>query len=156
MKRPPLPGQLDLLAWTAPEPVRRFDEHRIRAANIRDRLARAIAAALKDADAAGVTREEIAQRMSDFLGERVSLNMLNGYASQAREDHTISVPRLMALLHATGDQRLLELLAEPMGWAVVQKKYLPLIELAAVREQADALTKRSRQLRSAARREGTL
>lgn len=156
-RRAPVPGQTDLLLdWEPPRPVAKFEEHRVRAACFRDRLARAVAATLKDADARGLTREDIAARMSEFLGERISLAMLNAYASQAREDHVISVARLLGLLHATRDQRLLELLAEPLGFAVVERKYLPLIELAAVREQSDALAKRARDVRRAARREGVL
>ncbi len=148
--------QPDLLDWTPPQPVRRFDDHRVRAATARDRLARAVAAALKDADAAGTAREEIAQRMGEFLGERISVNALNAYASPARDDHTISAVRLMALLHATHDQRLLELLAEPMGWAVVDRKFLPLIELAATQQRADELERRVRSLKAAARKAGAL
>lgn len=148
--------QPSLLDWKAPEPVRRFDAARVRAATLRDQIARGIAAALKDADSAGIVREEIAQRMSEFLGERVSLNMLNAYASQAREDHVISVTRLLALLHATRDQRLAELLVEPLGWAVIDRKFLPLVELAAVREHADELQRRAKHLRRQARHGGVL
>ncbi len=148
--------QMDLLAWQPPQPVRQFDEQRVRGVSIRERLSRAVSAALKDADARGVTREEVAQRMTDYLGERVSLNALNACASQAREDHSISATRLMALLHATGDQRLVQLLVEPFGWAVIERKYLALIELAQVQEQAAALEKRSRDLRNRARSEGSL
>lgn len=155
VSRPPI-GQMDLLDWSPPQPVARFDEHRVRASNFRDRLARAISVALKDADDRGHYREQIAQQMSEFLGERVSKHMLDAYASQARGDHTISVARLLALLHATRDARLLQLLAEPLGWAVVERKYLPLIELAAVREQSDTLAKRAKEVRRAARREGAL
>ncbi len=108
--------QMELLAWTPPVARAQFDEVRGRAQSVPARLARAIGAALADAAALGITREDVARRMGEFLGERVSVNMLNGYASQARADHVIGVPRFLALLHATGDRRLLELLAEPMGW----------------------------------------
>jgi hypothetical protein len=149
-------GQMDLLAWSPPAPVRRFEERLVRAATLRDRLARAVAATLRDADHSGVSREEIARRMGEFLGERVSLNVLNAYASPAREEHVISLTRLMGLLHATGDRRLLELLAEPLGWTVIERRWLPLIELAAVRDQQDALKRRAKEIARSARREGTL
>jgi hypothetical protein len=156
MKRSAAAEQLDLLAWTPPAPVRRFEERRIRAATLRGQLARAIAAALKDADDAGLPREAVAQRMSEFLGERVSLHVLNAYASQAREDHVISVARLVALLHATRDQRLLEMLAEPLGWAVIERRYLPMIELAAVLDRKEELARQAHALRRRARAEGAL
>lgn len=142
------PGQPDLLDWQPPEAVKRFPEEQVRAATFAARVSRAVAAALADADA---EREAIAARMSSFLGERVSPAMLDAYASQAREDHRISVPRLMALLHATRDRRLLELLAEPLGWAVIDRRHLPLIEVAAIREHEDELRKRREFLMRSAR-----
>ena len=44
--------------------------------------------------------------MTDFLGVEVNANALNAYASQAREDHRISLTRAIALMVATGDTRL--------------------------------------------------
>ena len=142
------PGQPDLLDWQPPEAVKRFPEEQIRAANFSARVSRAVAVALADCDA---EREAIAARMSSFLGERVSPAMLDAYASQAREDHKISVPRFLALLHATRDRRLLELLAEPMGWAVIERRHLPLIEVAAIRDHEDELRKRREFLMRSAR-----
>lgn len=144
---------MDLLDWEPPAAVVRFDDDQVRAQSIADRLCRGIALALKEAPH---PREEIAQRMSEFLGTRVSLNMLNGYASQAREDHVISMVRFVALLHATQDRRLLELVAEMFGWTVIEKRYLQLIELAAIQEKEDALRRKRELLRREARRQGVL
>ena len=155
MKRA-LSAQLTLLDWAPPAPVRRFAEERVRAQTFCERMARAISATLRDADGDGHPREEIARRMSAYLGERVSLNVLNAYASQARVQAIINLPRFVALLHATGDQRLLELLAEPFGWAVVERRYLPLIELAAVQERQNDLERQKKVLRRRARAEGAL
>lgn len=94
--------------------------------------------------------------MSGYLGEEVSQPMLDAYASVARDQHRISVTRFIALVHATGDRRLLELLAEPVGLAVIERKYLPLIELAAIREQEDELRKRRKALARRSRGEGAL
>ena len=142
------PAQLSLLEWTPPEPTVRFDEVQVRAATIEARVSRAIAAALKDSVS---DRQAVAEAMGDFLGQRVTKNMLDAYASVAREDHPITIARFVALLHATRDRRLLELIAEPLGWAVIDRKMLPLIELAAVQEkqrelhaQADALRRRAK------------
>ena len=147
------PGQADLLDWAPPQPVARFPEEQVRASTFAARLSRAVAAALHDAEA---EREAIAARMSTFLGERISPSMLDAYASQAREDHKISVPRFLALLHATKDRRLLELLAEPMGWAVIERRHLPLIEVAAIREREDELRRHREFLTRQARSGGGL
>lgn len=146
-------AQPDLLEWEPPQPVARFPEGLVRAATLAGRVSRAVAAALTDAEEC---RETIAARMSAFLGERVSPAMLDAYASQARDDHRISVPRFVALLHATRDRRLLELLAEPMGWAVIERRHLPLIEVAAIREHEDELRRRREHLTRLARTGGGL
>ncbi|MBB4268251.1 DNA transposition protein [Roseospira visakhapatnamensis] len=117
--------QMDLLAWEPPEVVRAFPAEHVRAASMRAQISKAVAAALRDCE---TSREEIAVAMSDYLGEAVPKTALDGYASEAREDHTISVVRLMALVHATGDVRLLQLLAEPFGSMVVDTKHREAIE----------------------------
>jgi hypothetical protein len=131
----------------------RFEDHRVRAASIAGRLCKAISAAL---DECGKPRERVAEAMSAFLGTRVSLNMLNAYASEARENHQISAVRFVALIHATGDRRLLELLADGFGWAVIERRYLPLIDLAQVREREDELGRTADAIRREARARGIL
>jgi hypothetical protein len=142
-------SQLSLLDWQPPEPTVAFDPAEVRGVTFDQRLSRAVATALHDTH---TDRDEVAQRMSSYLGQDVSVNMLNGYASPSREDHRISVPRLMALLHATGDRRLLELLAEPFGWAVIERRLLPLIEVAEIRRHEDKLRRRRQALEYGARK----
>jgi len=147
------PNQMDLLAWQAPEVVRSFAPELVRGGTFEARLSRAVSLALQDC---GAPRAEIAERMSAFLGQKVSLAMLNAYASAAREEHTISLPRFLALMHATGDQRLLELLAEPFGLAVIERKHLPLIEMALVSERITELKGMHEAKRREARAKGGL
>lgn len=150
--RPLGPAQPDLLDWQAPQPVARFEPARVRAASLAGQIARAVAEALRGAAERGIPREEVAARMSAITGERVSRQMLDAYASQAREEHAIGLARFVALVQATGDRRLLELLAEPMGWAVIEREDLALIELGALREHADEIARRMKLLQAQARR----
>lgn len=145
--------QLDLLSWEPPQAALAFEEGDIRGATVAARMARAVSVALRDC---GKGRSQVAAQMSAFLGEDVSRAMIDAYASVARDAHRISLPRFLALMHATGDRRLLHMLAEPMGWAVVERKHLVLIELAAAREQEEALRRRREQLARRARSEGAL
>lgn len=145
--------QPDLLAWEAPQASLAFDERQVRGATLAARISRAVSVAMQDA---GVSRRTLATRMSDFLGEVVSPAMLDAYASVGREAHRINLPRFLALVHATGDRRLLELLAEPMGWAVIERRFLPLIEVAAIREQEDELRRKRDALVRRARAEGAI
>ena len=129
---------LDLLSWQPPALVRRYDERRVRAANLRDKIALAVAETLKEC---GMPRDEVARRMEEWLGERVSASTLDAYASQARDDHSISLLRVLALLHVTGDVRLLQLGAEMFGHAVIPARYLAAAREAMTRAQIDNLKK---------------
>ena len=117
---------LDLLAWEPPELVERYEEVTVRAATLRARIAKAVSETLKEAEG---SREDIAARMSEWLGEDISKHMLDAYASEAREEHTIPFLRVLALLHVTGDVRLLQLGAEMFGHSVIDDKYLPWVEV---------------------------
>ena len=146
--------QLDLLQdWEPPPATVRFDADRVRAATIAHLLCRAVSEALKDTK---LNRNEVAAQMSEFLGDHVTVNMLNAYASPARQDHPISMARFISLLHATKDRRLLELLAEPLGWAVIERRHLPMIELAAVQERQGELNRLADSLRRQAKSRGAL
>ena len=117
---------LDLLSWEPPRLVRRFEEQEVRAASLRSRIAHAVSATMKESEQ---SREAIAEAMSAWLGEEVSAHMLNAYASEAREDHTIPYMRLLALVQVTGDTRLLQLGAELFGTSVVEDRWLPWVEV---------------------------
>lgn len=127
---------LDLLDWQPPQMVQRYEEDRVRSPSLRDRIALAVAETLRGKD-----RADVAQAMTDWLGEEVSRHMLDAYASQSRAEHTISFLRLLALIHVTGDHRLLQLGSELFGLNVIEERWLPWVEvgqLAAGKEEVTA------------------
>jgi hypothetical protein len=124
----------DLLSWVAPQPVKAFAPERVRAASLSATLSRGVSEALK-----GRSRDQVAQEMSDYLGETISTNMLDKYASEAAAEHVVNMVRFIALIHATKDRRLLQLIAEPFGWSVVEQRHLDAIELAAALEERERL-----------------
>lgn len=130
---------LDLLAdWTPPEVVKRYEEERVRTSTLRAKIARAVAETLHDCEP---SRDEIAAAMADWLGEDVTKNMLNNYASEAQEDHTIPYLRLLALIHVTGDVRLLQIGAEMFGHVVADGKYLEWIRVGMEADRRDQAKK---------------
>lgn len=136
---------LDLLNWQPADPVQRFAPDQVRATSFQQRLCKAMATALKDCTLGD--RGWIADRMTEFLGERVSLAMLNAYVSPARDTHQISVVRFLALVHVTKDRRLLELLADVFGWCVVDERHADAIrevELAEKRDEIETQLKLTR------------
>ncbi|HEY9081304.1 phage regulatory CII family protein [Magnetovibrio sp.] len=148
MAKKPAPSTLpSLLLWTPPhDVVVRFKDERVRTATLRSQLSRAVSETLTDADA---TRDEIAQKMSEWLGENVSKEMLDNYASEAKEDHAISLPRAIALIEVTGDVRLLQLIAEMFGHVVIESRYLYAVDEAMVTEEMERLAKKKKQCRKA-------
>ncbi len=125
---------LDLFEWEPPKLVRRFEEVRVRAATLRQKISLAVSETMKEAEA---SREDIAARMSAWLGEDTSKPILDAYASQAREEHTISLLRVLALIEATGDLRILQMAAEMFGHSVIENRYLPWIEVGQLSDKKD-------------------
>lgn len=130
---------LDLLEdWTPPEVIKRYDEDRVRTASLRAKIARAVAESLRDCE---MKRDEIAAAMSEWLAEEVTKNMLDAYASEAREEHTITYLRLLGLIHVTGDVRLLQIGAEMFGHVVADDKYLEWIRVGMEADRRDQAKK---------------
>lgn len=139
----------DLLAWEPPELVERYDETAVRAASLRARIAKAVSETLK---ASEMPRDQLAAKMSDWLGEDISKHMLDAYASEAREEHTIPFLRVLALLHVTGDVRLLQLGAEMFGHSVIDNKYLGWVEVGQLADTKNEVDKAFDAARRNARR----
>lgn len=112
--------------------VPRYAPEEVKAPTLRDRLSRAIGVTL---DQAGMSRADIAAGISEWVGTPVSKGMLDCYASQAREQNTITAMRLLALVAVTGDARALNLLLEDAGLIVVDRKYEALLRREEARER---------------------
>lgn len=144
-RRTPDTRTLNLLDWQPPEiPAVRYRPDEIRAASLRASFLRAMSLAEEHCQK---NREGIAAEMAGYLGEEVSKRVLDQYMSEAREDYTINVVRFLAFIHATRDFRLLSLLTEPFGLAVIEEKYLGAVEEAMCAEQIEALDRRKTMAR---------
>lgn len=131
---------LDLLAWTPPRaPVPVVAEEVSRSATLGGRLCRLMALVLRESDK---TRDDVAQTMSDYLGETVSPSMLDKYVAESATDHVINIIRYIALIHATGDMRLLQGLADIFAYAVIPERFVPAIEESLLRDQMEQLNQR--------------
>jgi hypothetical protein len=143
------PGAIADLFGAAPSPAEiAFPPEEIRAATLNSQLCRAISASLK---ACGRSRAKVAEAMSSYLGATVSEAILDAYASPARESHVINWPRLIALAHVTGDVRLLSVGLEQFGVALIDRRYLPYVEMGLLEEEKAELSRRQARLRRAVR-----
>ena len=150
-KKTPPPSTLpNLFEWPPPPIVERFDEHRVRAVTLRARLDHAVSETLKTAkDEKDLSRDTIANEMSEWLGETVSKEMLDNYASEAKDDHTIPYIRILALIEVTGDTRLLQMGVELSEHAVIPDKYVAAVKDALISDQIENLKKAQRHQRAA-------
>jgi len=144
MSRPRDTRTLDLLTWQPANPARAFEPEKVRAASLRSILCRAIALALKEC---GRDREQVAEEIGQYLGESCPKSMLDAYASEAREDHTMPLVKFLGLIHATGDMRLLQIIASQFGWAVIPERYLGAVEEAVIAAKEEELGLLKRQAR---------
>jgi hypothetical protein len=149
----PSTGQYSLLDWTPPEPVITFAPERVKAASLANEMSRVISETLTDCT---MPRDQVAQRMSDYLGTPITLNMLDKYASEAAEEHVMNIVRYIAFLIVTGDRRPLQHIAEMIDCIVVPASYRKLIDLARDEEALRLINKRIRRTRHEAKTEGTL
>lgn len=147
--RRPDPKTMSLLDWHPPCPIEAYPEDKVRAATIGAKISKAVSLTMSEAKIGGtkLEREDIARRMTDYLGEDVGVNMLNAYASEAREGHNVSLIRALAMMVATGDYRLFNLMADQLGFSVIHKKYETVVEEAMTAEMIEELKDRLQDLR---------
>ena len=145
-RRRPHPSQLDLLDFEPRDPIKAYAPEHTRAATLGGSIAKLLSRSLSEC---GRSREEVAERMSDFLREKVSLPMLNNYASEAKDEYVINLVRFIAYLEVTRDQAVLQYIAEMFGWAVVEKRFVEAIAYAEMLERRSEL---DRDLESRRRR----
>ena len=135
---------LDLLAWKPSSPAQAFEPEKVRASSLRSMLCRAIALSLKEC---GRNREQVSAEIGAYLGEPCPKNMLDAYASEARDDHTIPLVKFLGLIHATRDMRLLQVLAGQFGWAVIPERFLGAVDEAVITAKEEELAALKRQSR---------
>jgi hypothetical protein len=109
----------DLLNWQPAPLVETFEPERVKRYTLLRRVSAAVSETLKDATKKGMSREMVAKAMGEWLGEDVSKNTLDRYASETADEHVISAHRLAALARVTGDNRALQVLLKDLGLVAI-------------------------------------
>lgn len=141
----------DLFSWTPPTVAVGYSAEVTGRGALDNRIARLIGHALRDAREDGMSRAEVARRMTDWLGRAVSEAMLNKWSSEGSEEHRIPLDAFIALVHATGNKNLLGFAPGEFGLTVIETEYAELIEAHLLDEHIEELQAR-RQVLSARRR----
>ena len=115
----------DLLSWEPPKVAPRYEEARVRASSLAGKVCRVLSEALKED---GRSRDDIAEELSDYLGEEISSGTIDTWTSEARENNNISAYRFFALAQILGSAEMFNELLTGTRMIVVDQKYQPLIE----------------------------
>lgn len=129
------PLTLDLLAWEPPKVAVGYGDEVTGRGALDNRISRAVSRALKDAKESGLTRIGIAKKMSDYLGRPISEDMLNKWASEASDQHRISLDAFIALIDATGCTDLIGVVTAGFGLVAVPEKYERIVTLHIAKEK---------------------
>ncbi|TCM84814.1 helix-turn-helix transcriptional regulator [Rhodovulum steppense] len=145
----------DLFSWEPPKVGVGYSADVIGRGRLDNKIARIVSHALRDArEDKGLSRTEVARRISDFLGRPVSESMLNKWSSEGSEDHRIPLDAFIGLVHATGAREALGFVPGEFGLTVIEAEYADLIEEqllfeheqeVAARRQALAARRRARR-----------
>lgn len=120
----------DLFSWQPPRVAVGYHEEVAGKGELPNRIARLVSRALRDArDDRKLTRAEIAMRLSDQLGRRVSEDTVEQWASEANASHRIPLDAFIALIAATGATDLLGFIPALFGYVVVPRKYKAIVDL---------------------------
>lgn len=111
-------------------------------------IAAAVGAVLKEDSR---SRYEIAGAVSALLGEEVSAQMLDAYASEAKDNHNIPMHRALALIAVTSRHDVLDALVRRIGAALVVGEEIILTELGNIDRQVAALKERRRTIETKAK-----
>jgi hypothetical protein len=125
----------------------------------RAEIAATMLEAMKRAAETGTTREEIAARMSVYLGEKISVGTLNGYVAPSHTSHAaengapardISLMRAMAFDAAVEKDVLLSIFTRKRGdRVVISNQEGALLEWAKLHREEKALGERKKLLEAA-------
>lgn len=119
----------DLFTWEPPKVAIGYGEEVTGRGRLDTKIARLIAHALRDVrDDKGLSRDDVATQMSEFLGRKVSAETLYKWTSESSEDHRIPLDAFIALVRATGAKELLGFVPGEFGLTVIENEYAELIE----------------------------
>ncbi|OHC43988.1 MAG: hypothetical protein A2092_12060 [Rhodobacteraceae bacterium GWE1_64_9] len=125
----------DLFAWQPPQIGVGYSGEVTGRGPLDNKIARLVSHALRDAREDGVSRAEVARRMSAYLGRSISEAMLNKWSSEGSEDHRIPLEAFIGLVQATGNKQLLGFAPGEFGLTVIESQYAELVRLHLLREK---------------------
>ena len=122
---------LDLLEWQPPKVAVEIEQGVAGCGDLANQIARTISHALRETE---LDRDEVADKMSAYLGRKISRDILDKWSSEASENNRIQFDAFIALIDATGATDLLGFAPEKFGFSVVSNHYRKVIEYHEIEE----------------------
>jgi len=97
-----------------------------------------------------IGRDDVAKKMSEFLGRKITRNMIDAYASEAHESHTPALDVAIAFDLAVGKAALSGYFASKFGGQIALGKDIPLLKLAQIHGERILLDQREKKVLLAA------
>lgn len=141
-RRAPNPDQLSFFE-VPPEPVGENG-----GLDISQEVREVLSEVLAKAATRGVDRHAVAAAISRLTEREISKHMLDRYSAITTEDWRFPLEALPALVKATGDFRLLELIADACGCRVLRGEEAILAEIGALMLQQNATSSRLDQIKA--------
>ncbi len=135
---------MDLLKWEPPKVAVAVEQAVSGHGQLQNRIARLVGHALRN----GVIKDRhvIASEIGEYLGRKVSKDILDKWASEGAENNRIPFDAMIALVDVTGVTDLLGFMPEMFGMVVVPERYATIIELHQIEEHEDALERHAHEL----------
>lgn len=104
-------------------------------------------ALLRVRETKGITRKQVAERMSYLLGEKFTETMLNAYAATSKDAHEPSLRRSIAFDAAVEEDVLIGIHARKLGGRrIITAEEAAYIELGRIHQEEKQLAERKRAL----------
>jgi len=94
------------------------------------------------------SREQIADKMSELMGRKITASTIYNFSSESHHDHRFPAELLPFWIKATGDNSILELLAEASGCQVLSGQEALYADLARLDRQAEEIKRKRAVIRS--------
>lgn len=95
----------------------------------------------------GMSRYEVAAKISELLGWELTKTMLDAYTAESKEGHRVPAEILPAFCFVTGYYEPLRLLSRTAGGQFLESEHTAYAEMARIRKQIDDLRERERALK---------
>ncbi|MAU96193.1 MAG: hypothetical protein CMP81_09930 [Fulvimarina sp.] len=139
--------------FAAPEPVSvGFGPEVTGRGSLASQIARVVSRTTQDArEEAGMTRRHLAELLTVRLGRPVSETSIEKWASEAAEENRIPLDAFIALIAETKGYEALGFVPSLFGYAVVEEKYVEIIEMKQIEDHQRLLDARMATLKAKAR-----